>query len=553
MGSQYKGFSLLCRWQCAVTPKLANPGAVGFILGFFLSLLLPCPALAGEPCGSPCGGDPVCAVDRGTCLLREGAWEQALQAIKPAFHANPQQGAIARLLAQAYHRSGNDLWALRTLWEHLEASPDDYESRTWAAWYLIGMGDLEQAALLLDISEPGADPLNQRRELLVALIAALSGDRGPGVEIIRSIYRSSLPLFPEDKALFSYLESVLNGSTAESIYLRLLLSTGYSTNAIEGTPEEATASSAQQTSSPISLLDTVLLWEPRVMTALRPLAEARLKATLPTAHDAWPHAMFSSGARIGLALGRQSALETRLLYSAELLVLNDGDDYSDSSSRLFMEAHRLEAELYPAPWMQVFGGAGRRVYREWARTRTEADMGLALLASPADEWNLTVVVSGRAYAARNEAYSGYGFTGITRLGTPLPMGGMFKAVGMLIWDRYPDSANYYGVENARTDSLGKLQAGPWTPAFKGLRAGLTYTWRGRRSTVGEYEFTEHRLLAELRWHAETRTRGLNTIQVSTEHQYLAFDVGQQKDSGLDRVQDLLRQEESARRGSTCAD
>ena len=250
----------------------------------------------------------------------------------------------------------------------------------------------------------------------------------------------------------------------------------------------------------------------------------------------------------------------RLLYAGELMGLR-GDPNPDALAEgiepvegaWIMEAHRGDVELDLGSTVQLFGGVGRRINSELPRTRTEADIGGAVVLPLGLGWNLTALATGRRHWARHPGWDAWGVTGLLRLRAPLPGDHMFKARGMVLWDSWPNFFQWEPTVLQRDDLALRVELGPWSRDLNGWRVGLTYNLATRASSANAYDFTDHRALLELRWQG-----GWNPVQpraaaLETSHQALPWGLEEGHDLGLDRVQDLLRQEDSARRGSSCAD
>ena len=159
--------------------------------------------------------------------------------------------------------------------------------------------------------------------------------------------------------------------------------------------------------------------------------------------------------------------------------------------------------------------------------------------------------------ARHQAFDDRGLTGLLRLRVPLPSDFMIKLRVMGLYDVFPDSAEYYDSTRRRRDFLLKVEVGPWTPSWSGFRVGATYTLAHRMSTIDEglenFDYTDHRFLLQVRWEGSFDPSLPSEASVDDDHLALPYGVGREGDSGLDRVQDILRQEDSARRGSMCVD
>jgi len=505
-------------------------------------------AMAGN-CGDPCGEDRGCALDQARCLTDRGDHQQAIELLKPLRAEEPDDGPLARALALAYLGAGNQVWATRALLDQLAAAPDDLETRTWAVWLLIRQGDLEQARVLLAAAEPpAAGPLAERVALLEVVLTRLEQGDAQAAESLAAVAARDGEMFPEDADLYEDLRSELVGDPGQPIKLRVLLDGGYTTNATQSAPQDTGAGRAQ-TGAAVTSLDVVLRVEPWTSPLLRPLGEVRAKGFTPFGADVADLSYLNLGARVGGEIGRAGELRARLLYGYELFGLLDGGWY--------MTAHRGELELDLLPWLQVFGGAGRRIFAHLPRTRTEMDVGAALVFPLPGGWNLTGIVAARMQLARHEAYDDRGLTGLLRLRVPLPQDFMIKLLVMGLHDVYPSSAEYYDSARRRRDFLLKTEIGPWSPSFHGLRIGVTYTLAHRMSTIDQgldnFDYTDHRFLLELRFETSFDPTLPGEASVGDAHQPLPWGVGGEDDSGLDRVQDLLRQEDSARRGSMCVD
>lgn len=561
MGSQREGLPLLRGRGEEEAVTTARQGG-RLLLAVLMSAFL-CTAAGAAPaqldeeqtCGGSCDGDPECTLLVATCLLAREEYRPALAELKASHERHPDDGRLVRLMALAYQGLGNSAWAVKRLLAHLDRQPLDVQTRSWATWLLLQEGDLVRAEKLLEEApapEPGA--ALERTTLLYAAIADLRGDRDAAEAELRKVMRRRGSLFPEDRLLLRHLRARIRGDSGRPLSVRVQLSGGYTSNAIQNSPTDpgAGAEADETTGSPLAGVDAVVRFEPWTSRWIRPTAELRGKALGQASGVARDYSYVDLGGRAGLDLGDRGP-HVAVAYSVELLGVHGGDVYRDTGPRWFMEAHRAELEFVPVAQVQVFSGVGRRIYRELPRTRTEADGGVAVVLDSTGGWNLTGIATGRYHDARHEAFDGFGVTGLVRLAVPLPRHALIKVKGMVVGDRYPDSANYYLSEEPRDDVLVKVQAGLWTPPLGGLRIGVTYTFTGRHSTVDSYTYADHRLQVELRWGGAWDPLAPREVSPPQEHITLPYGLGTRDDSGLDRVQDLLRQEDSARKGSTCVD
>jgi hypothetical protein len=465
----------------------------------------------------------------------------------PAAAAPPEAtGDAARERALAYLEDGNRLWAVKTLLEALEETPRDLQTRTWAVWLLLADGDTRRAQHLLDTADVPADgPMAGRVALLDASMARVQGDDEAARALVEEIGDRDRELFAEDLRLFDDLRQELTGNPGQPLGGRVILGGGYTTNAIQSAPQDAGAG-LDRAGSALLAADGVIRAEPWVSPHARPLAEGRIKALAPLGEVARGLGYVDLAGRAGGEFGATDGFRLRLLYSYEVLALRD--------SGWSMVAHRGELEADVAGGLQVFVGAGRRIYTHLPRTRTEVDGGVAAVLPLGRGWNLTGVVAGRVQQARNEAFHDRGLTGLVRLRIPLPHDAMIKARVLGSVDVFPYSEAYYGL--VRRDAMIRIEAGPWTPPVEGWRIGAVYGLTHRNSSVDNatdaFSYTDHRFLVQFRWEGSLDPRRPRRARPGRGHQALPYGLAGD-DSGLDRVQDLLRQEDGARRGSQCVD
>jgi hypothetical protein len=520
-------------------------------------LLVASVVAAAEPCEGTCETDVACALVQARCLLDHDALDEALKVLKGVRgSATPgsQAGAVARLLSLAYDRAGNGTWARRILAEQVAADPSDRETRSWAAWRALQDGDVAGAKATLAIP-PSNDALGQRFRLLDAALAELEGRNAEAEAAVLAV---KPPLLPGDDELQTAVRSRVLGDAGEPFSVRIEAGLGYSTNPVQSAPQDIGGGTPVDVGSPVANLDTVLRWEPFTSLHLRPVGEVRVKGLFPTAAASRPSAWLDLGGRAGAEIGRRTSARGRLYYSFELLGVNSGDEWTPGATemadsgtftgqRWYMEAHRGEIEVDVSPRVQVFGGAGRRVFRDEARTRNEIDGGAALVL-PVGSWNLTGVLSGRGQDAQMPEWNLLGGSALLRVATPLPGSGLLLTRGLALLDRYE-------VKNpdGRKDVTMGLQVAPWTRSFAGVRFGVSWTFTDRMSTAEEWSYEDHRFLVEIRWQEGWGHRTPPEAPVGEGYVPLPYGPSGSSDTGLDRVQDLLHQEDSARRGSSCVD
>lgn len=468
-------------------------------------------------------------------------------------------GHQARAQAAVYLEQGNTLWAAKTLIERVQAAPDDAESRAWAAWVLLQDGDTYRAQRLLDAA-PGSEepPAAARLELLQAALHQLA-EQPDKAEPLLAELRHEPALFDEDRAMLASLRQQILGDRGEPVSARLQLSGGYASNVVGSAPQD-TGSGRMSDQAPVATADAVLRFEPWTSPWARPVGELRAKGSSPFTAETVAFGYITGGARAGVELGPAAGTRARLMYAPELMGLRGDPDPSTLTTSQdplvggwIMETHRGDFELDLGPNVQLFGGGGRRIYRELPRTRTEADLGGAVVVPLGAGWNVSALATGRKHWARHPGWDAMGATGLVRLRAPLPGDHMVKLLSMLTWDSWPAYQQWEPTVLERTDVAARVQVGPWTRSFDGWRFGLTYNLAYRASSVDAYDYTDHRALLEIRWQGGWNPTAPAVAAVDAAHQPMLWGLEEGGDLGLDRVQDLLRQEDSARRGSSCAE
>jgi hypothetical protein len=517
---------------------------------FVLFLLFVRTGLATD-CGEACEQDLDCTRVRVICLMKEGENKTAIKALKEAYSAHPDESDLVHLMARAYLADGNGIWATRRLLEHVDTHPDDLETRAWATWVLVQDGDLVRGSMMLPESpNPKLGPQHARLALMRAGVHFFQQEPEKAQQWLRITKRETETLYPEDRAFQRSLRAQILGDPGNPVSARLWFTAGYATNAIETSPQSEGGEGS--VGSVITQLDGVARHEPWTSQWARPRTEARFKIQVPW--SAMDIAYVDLTARVGAELGLASGMRGRLFYSVELFGDNSSDTYT-KAPRLFMEAHRGEVEVDLLPELQIFGGGGRRFYRRMDRTRTEADAGLAAIKGFKGGWNLTSIFAARWHHARHPDWTLVGGTALVRVATPLPKGAMLKARAMVLYDLFPEHAL------SRQDWTFRTQLGPWTPPIRGWRFGISYAFKSRWSS-GEwdesndpysYSHPDHRVLLEVRGQGAWDAFGPRKARTSDHHVAFPYGLEEQGATGLDRVQDLLRQEDSARRGSSCVD
>ncbi|MDP8255094.1 MAG: tetratricopeptide repeat protein [Candidatus Alcyoniella australis] len=512
--------------------------ARGLCLIVLMAALLVCCAAAAA---DDCQGD---VFDCATTLLDQGQARQAINLLKPALAVDPDDGTLARLLAASYLAEGNRFWALRTLNEHL-AHTGDAQSACWIAWLQIQDAQLDQARDALDAAALADEgPLRARTLLLRAMLNRLAGEDEPALDNLRSA-RKAKRMYQEDRDLLDYLRSLDRGWIVPLV-LTLEAGGGWESNALQSSVAEDQQDEVE--SAFVALRhDARLTWP--LHRLLRPSAEYSLRLKAYTQPDADDAGYYVLNGRAGLIVGNAGA-RLGLYYANENTVLRGADVY-DPGPRWYIEAHRGELEFEPWSWLLVFGGGGRRFFRERARTRFEYDLGAAIRAGLPAGLALSAVASGRVFNARIEAYDLLGGSLLIAPSWTYYRDGLLRVAVAGILDDYQSSEDYFEPDDARRDSMLRVAPALYSPSYKGLRLGLSYRYTDRHSTVERYSFVNHEARLSLSWRGEfnpwrpRRAKGLR---------HVPLDYGLTSDSGYqDDVRELLRQDDAARGSSSCVE
>jgi hypothetical protein len=282
---------------------------------------------------------------------------------------------------------------------------------------------------------------------------------------------------------------------------------------------------------------------------LRPALEAQLRGLVFTASEASDFSFLTLTGRVGAYLGKGQP-RLYLGYRPEYLLLNQDDRFDDAPVWYF-SAHRGELELEVASWMFAFAGVGQRGFRERGRTRTEADAGLGGHVPLVQRLSLLWALSGRRYAAENEAYDLAGGTAIVNLQYQLPKGWWLRTGFTWARDWYPKSEDYFepGVDK-RTDTYVKVGGLIGSPSLWGLRVGLGYEYSDRDSTAERFAFADHRVTLRITWSGSASLSRPERVCDKTEAPMDWGFEGGEAGTG-ERIQDLLRQEEQVQRSCGC--
>ncbi len=502
-------------------------------------------AAAGSPaidCGAP--SDPACLESHARRLLAQGEARPAIALLKKERGGVAASRELTLLLARAYLAEKNEFWALRTLSAFERAHPGDCEALSWMALTQTGQGTFDDArASLARAGCPESGPLRSRRHLVEALVAVTAGEAAAAREPYALALAEPLA-FPEDARLAEHLAPLVTPGYEPPISGRLEAQAGYTSNALAGSPTDASGS-GERVPSPMAQLHAQLRFGLPSFAFARPAVEGELRGLGYSEEDGRDFSYLLASASPGLSFGdgRVSAA-----YRFEALLIAGGDRY-DEGPLWFSNAHRGEFEVSLPARMAAFGGAGRREFREAGRSRWEADLGVGGAWRLSSKAGLTAALTARRYAAMKPAYDAWGGSALLSADWRLPGGASLRFGLLASGDTYPDSAGYFDPEEARRELLLKASASGWVPVGGGARAGLTYEYSRRVGTARAYEFDDHRVLLKLAWSFD-HDPGLPGETSPPRHVELDYGL-EAREAAQESVREMLRQDEAMQRGSSC--
>jgi hypothetical protein len=517
-----------------------------------VSLRRPCLLLAGLLLGlAPVVAPRAAEIDpwvRARTLLEAGQPRQAVDLLKGLDPARHDDGRLAVLQARGYLALDNRPWARRVLLERLQAVPGDCQARAWLAWVLLGAADLPAArALLAEGDCPALTPAGARLALLAALVEREAGHAPEARAHARTAHQSP-SLFVEDRALLQDLSRSLWPARPDPLEVRADLRGGWSSNPVLGSPADLERRSGVAGAFGDLALVGRVAWP--WLTLVQPFAEAELKAQANSSQAAQDLDYLYLSGRPGVVLDL-GGLGLLAAWRLDALLLRGGDAYQGGPLWYFL-GQRGEAEAWLGPYLTLLGGVGWRQFRPLGRSRVEGDLGLGAGGPLGGRLHLMGVLSLRLQRATNSEWNRLGGLAAATGQVRLPGAWAAKADASLALEDFPDSAGV-ALPAGRRDWLLKGRLGLWSPAWAGVRLGLEYEPSHRRSSAEAYTFTDHRVGLHLRWVAggdPWLPEGVG----GEGREVLDYGVGGGAGGALgERLQDLLRQDEESRRGSSCVD
>jgi len=492
------------------------------------------------------GDEPVAAQAR--ALLSGGNPDQAIALLKPAIEQQPRDKPLRFLLARAYLDDGNDFWALRALNAAAEVFPEDCTITSWQAWIQIRQGELDQARSLLATACTSWVPDQARRALMMAMLEQQAGATSAALAQLDQATAERFA-YSEDRAAMARLHGTIDRGFIPPLTGRLDLAAGYTSNALAGSPVDPTTQ-GRGAPSPVLATSAFLRFAPPLRSWIRPAMDVEARGLGFSSGEGQDLSFLMLDARPEIILGGAGSRAT-LAYRYETLLLAGGDRYGKGPVWYF-DAHRGEGELEILRVLTVFGGAGRRTFREYGRGRFELDGGVGTALPLGSYVHFVTALAGRYHQANNRAWSLYGGSLLASAELRLPRRWSLRAGMLASADRYPDSTGYFDLrapQTARRDRLLKLSASAFAPPVtEGVKLGVTYEFSTRDSSAAPYSYDDHRILAKVIW-TFAADPWLPAAVKPVGHVPLDYRLGDAETG--ERVQDLLRQDEAAQRSSSC--
>jgi len=510
-------------------------------------VLSPSGARAADPCRKK---GPDCFADHASSLLAEGEARQALDYLKERKGAIAGHSRAVLVMSQAYLGVGNKVWARRILTRFLAAHEDDCAVRGHLAWLALQEADYRGAREVLGHEGcPVTAPQKTRWLLLTAMSEEEGGDLSAAAVLLDEAAGQE-EIYDEDGQFLSWLSRRVRPLRTPPLEMALTLSTGWTSNPLLGSPLDP-QSAGEDYASAKSEGD---LWAKAATPRLGPARlylEGMAKHQYLLADIASDLSYAGWGLRPGLELEWLSvALRGAYHYDSLLIAASEAHH---EGGHLFFEGHRGEFEVETALGLTVFGGAGRRTFSSMGRTRWEADGGLGGGVHVGHGVHLIGALTGRQQWATSDAYNLVGATVLGAVSVPLPARFTLRGSVMGGLDYFPDSAGsvaFHSAEARRDIQLrGRLSIFA-PPLVRGLQLGVTYEPVRRLSTAELYDFMDHGVLVVVGWRGSAEAWGPSQAKGREGRYPIDFGLGG-RGMADERLQDLLRQDEEAQRGSSC--
>jgi tetratricopeptide (TPR) repeat protein len=490
------------------------------------------------------------SVERARQLEGHGHKDQARELLRRMAALQPNSELLALARADAYLNDKNPFWALKILSEFMAANPPACASRALAARIHIQQANLDQAEQLLDT--PGCEQPQEtklRSLLLKAQIAELRGNRTAAEAQVKQA-AALRHRYEEDDDQLQQLQAAYDPNRQPAVSWTLDLAGGGTSYGLAGVPVDLAAPRGLGGS-------TLLAVDLRVramfsqQTSLRTFADAELKATQLLATPNRSLSIRQPTVRVGLMLGRG---QPRLLaaYAYDLVDIQGGSE-GVPGPRIDSEGHRVEYQLTITPWATATGSVGGRLFDDPDRTRFESDHGIVANVNLAENVRLMLGASGHVYKAQRRVYDQAGAAGFLGLDVLVVKGFELRETLSLNGDVFPASRGFFDPlrNERREDLLVRVGTELWSPETHGLRFGAGYAYTNRNSTANDFDFADHRAMLHVQWQSDSEQ--LSTRRISKQGRIpIRYDDNDAKAATQPiEVREILKQDETVRRSSSC--
>lgn len=505
-------------------------------------LVLSLPSLARPTQAAPLNTLEI--IERARELRRSGHGKVAVELLKRARQLAADDEDLAVFLAWTYWSEGNRIWALKTATEFAGDHKSSCMARGTAVWLHIQMASLTQAESLL--SESGCDATPEDSARLALLRATLAKQQNKPVRPhiaqaqTRRLYAEDAPLLDQ------WLEEYEPGRTP-LVTARLDMAAGWTSNGLSGSPVDS-RSRGDHGSALVAFDGRTRVVYPALQN-LRPVVTAQIKLSELFGAVARDLSYEQPSLRAGLLWGKLPP--TLLLsYAVDAIRLHAGDRYAEGPV-WFSEAHRLEWESQLSDRWSLFGGSGYRWFRDIARSRFEFEQGVVTSWTFGRSLRLLGAMSMRWQQAHSDGYDLVGGTTISEVNWTLgPQTDLRWTLSASV-DYYPRSENYFPQSAvARRDLLERSAIGLWHTVFDDWQVSPAYEVTTRTSTSEPYSFVDHRFLARLVWNFDTDQY---SVVPQGSRVPMEWSSGERRNRAREesRIQDLVRQDDAVKRGSSC--
>lgn len=520
---------------------------------------------ASLPTGYPECPTEDCALTKARDFIAKDNPQEAIRVLKNARNIGGESSQTSIALANAYLKSKNAFWAIRTLAQWLDGHPDDCEAISWLARVFIEQAGFDQARSTLDHKTcMDSATYAGRFALLEVWMAQTEGNSDLARANLDRAYAAP-KMSKSDRRALESLARMLEPSALPDITWRIEQQTGYSSNPRMGSVTDEIEDLAEDPGSAMFQTDAYLRFVPRTGGPIRPSLELSARLYGLTNSTVKRLSYIDVGGRAGLLIG-SSIPRVFVGYRPDYLILPGGLGSKSKGPTGYYLAHRAEVEIEATPWLLIFAGGGKRTFTETARTRYEGDLGVGGSVTAGKVGNFLWATSGRIYRTPNkQAFNLFGWTALAAMHFGLPAGfGIRPGVSMSM-DFYPDSGlvsdipiedsrtyDPFGSIDSRRDILIKPGLQAWSPSWAGLKVGISYDFSYRESTAPDYSFNDHRVALRIRYSGDS---DLRKPTIADNEGWGDFDWDDVVGNGNmdERIQDLLRQDEQVQRSSSCMD